>query len=82
MKVLYQSQELWDIVEIRDAETDVANLTPQQLQELKDNSKKDKKALFFIYQAVDEVIFERISTVTLVKETWIHFILHTREMTR
>ena len=76
MKVLYQSQELWDIVESGVAElTDVANLTPQQLQELKETRKKDKKALFFIYQAVDEVIFERISTVTSAKEAWdtLHF---------
>ena len=71
MKVLYQSQELWDIVESGVAEpTNVANITPQQLQELKENRKKDKKVLFFIYQAVDEVIFERISTVTSVKEAW------------
>ncbi|GAV79368.1 UBN2 domain-containing protein, partial [Cephalotus follicularis] len=38
--------------------------------ELKDNKKKDKKALFFIFQAVDEVIFERISSANLAKEAW------------
>jgi len=37
---------------------------------LKENHKKDKKVLFFIYQVVEEGIFERISTVTLVKEAW------------
>ena len=47
--------------------TNVANLTPHHLQELKEN-RKDKKALFFIYQAADEVIFERISMVTSAKE--------------
>ena len=58
MKVLYQSQELWDIVQSRVAESfDMTNLTSYQLQELK-NHKKDKKALFFIYQAVVEVIFK------------------------
>ena len=76
MKVLYHSQEFWDIVESGVAEpTDVANLIPQQLQKLKENRKKDKKELFFIYQAVDEVIFERIPTVTSAKEAWdtLHF---------
>jgi len=58
MKVLYQSQELWDIVQSRVAESfDMTNLTSYQLQELK-NHKKDKKALFFIYPAVVEVIFK------------------------
>ena len=71
MKMLYQSKELWDIVEGGVAEPiDVSNLTPQQPQELKENHKKDKKSLFFIYQAMDEVIFERISTMTLAKEVW------------
>ncbi|XP_077237192.1 uncharacterized protein LOC143878863 [Tasmannia lanceolata] len=66
MKVLYGSQDLWDIVEtgVEDPE-DQAALTPQQLNELKENRKKDKKALF-----VDEVIFERISSVTTAKEAW------------
>ncbi|XP_077230180.1 uncharacterized protein LOC143863401 [Tasmannia lanceolata] len=71
MKVLYGSQDLWDIVETGVEEPeDQAALTPQQLNELKDNRKKDNKALFFIYQAVDEVIFERISSVTAAKEAW------------
>ncbi|XP_077221681.1 uncharacterized protein LOC143855443 [Tasmannia lanceolata] len=71
MKVLYGSQDLWDIVEtVVEEPEDQAALTSQQLNELKDNRKKDKKALFFIYQAVDEVIFERISSVTMAKEAW------------
>ncbi|KAA0036529.1 integrase [Cucumis melo var. makuwa] len=41
-----------------------SELTNQQLVELRENRKKDKKALFFIYQAVDEFIFERISIAT------------------
>ncbi|XP_077221031.1 uncharacterized protein LOC143854809 [Tasmannia lanceolata] len=69
MKVLYGSQYLWDIIEndIEEPE-DQAALTLQQLNELKDNRKKDTKALFFIYQAVDKVIFERISSMTSAKE--------------
>jgi len=71
MKVVYQSQELCDVVESGVTEPiDVANLLPWQLQELKENHKKDKKTLFFIYQAVDGVIFEKISMVTSMKKAW------------
>ena len=48
----------------------VPQVLQQQLQKLKENRKKNKKTLFFIYQAVDEVIFERISTATSAKEAW------------
>ena len=70
MKVLYGSQDLWDIVENGFVDPqDQAALTQLQSNELKENCKKDKKALFFIYQAVNEAIFERIST-TSAKATW------------
>ncbi|KAL4020109.1 hypothetical protein IC575_018876 [Cucumis melo] len=71
MKVLYGSQELWDIVERGYTEVEnQSELTNQKLVELRENRKKDKKALFFIYQAVDEFIFERISTATSAKAAW------------
>ncbi|GAV78469.1 DUF4219 domain-containing protein/UBN2 domain-containing protein [Cephalotus follicularis] len=71
MKVLYESQELWSLVENGLVEPDDQSaLTQAQLTELKDNKKKDKKALFFIFQAVDEVIFERISSANSTKEAW------------
>ena len=67
MKVLYGSQDLLEIVENGFVEPqDQAALTQQQNNELKENR---KNALFFIYQAVDEVIFKRIST-TLAKVAW------------
>ncbi|KAI3701552.1 hypothetical protein L6452_26726 [Arctium lappa] len=71
MRVLYESQELWNVVEngIREP-TNNAELTPQQTIELRENMKKDKKALYFIYQAVDEVIFERISSCLSSKDAW------------
>ncbi|KAA0038299.1 integrase [Cucumis melo var. makuwa] len=47
-----------------------SELTNQQLVELTENRKKEKKTLFFIYQAVDEFIFERISTATSAKAAW------------
>lgn len=71
MQVLYESQDLWSIVETGVMEpADNANLTPAQLTELRENRKKDRKALYFIYQSVDEVIFERISASTSAKEAW------------
>ncbi|GAV66702.1 UBN2 domain-containing protein, partial [Cephalotus follicularis] len=60
MKFLYESQELWSLVENGLVEP----------EDLKDNKKKDKKALFFIFQAVDEIIFERIFSAKLAKEAW------------
>jgi len=69
MRVLYESQDLWHIVEtgIRELPADA---NPQQTIEFRENKKKDKKALFFIYQAVDDAIFERISTASTSKEAW------------
>ena len=71
MKVLYGSQDLWEIMENGYEEPDnQANLSPQQLSTLKENKKKDKKVLYFIYQSVDEVIFERILTASTSKKAW------------
>ena len=70
MKVLYGSQDLWEIIENGFVEPENQTGLTQQANELKENCKKDKKTLFFIYQVVDEVIFERISTATSAKAVW------------
>ncbi|CAL9018676.1 unnamed protein product [Prunus brigantina] len=71
MKVLYAAQDLWEVVENGFVEpNDQAVLTQQQLTEMKETRKRDKKALFFIFQAVDEAIFERISSCTTSKQAW------------
>ena len=58
----------WDIVDKGYLEPESENdFLPQQLIELRNARKKDKKALFFIYQAVDENIFERTSGVSSAK---------------
>ena len=63
MKTLFKSQELWDLVEhgynTQDEET-----------RLKENKKKDSKALFFIQQAVHESIFSKIAAASTAKEAW------------
>lgn len=47
MKTLFKSQELWDLVENGYPD-------PDDEAKLKENRKKDAKALFFIQQAVHE----------------------------
>ena len=80
MKVLFESQDLWNIVENGVNEpNNQTDLTTQQITELKDNKKKDKKALFVIYQAVEETIFERISTSNTSKEAWMPSTRHRGE---
>lgn len=71
MKVLFESQDLWGVVEegVIEPENPKA-LTAQQTNVLKETKRKDKKALFLIYQAVDENIFERISSSESSKEAW------------
>ncbi|GAV66781.1 DUF4219 domain-containing protein/UBN2 domain-containing protein [Cephalotus follicularis] len=63
MKTLFKFQDLWDLVEIGSAEQDEEG-------RLRENKKKDSKALFFIQQAVNETIFSRIVAATTSKEAW------------
>ena len=37
---------------------------------MKSNKKKDSKALYFLYQAVHESVFQRITTAKRSKEAW------------
>nr|GEU57263.1 retrovirus-related Pol polyprotein from transposon TNT 1-94 [Tanacetum cinerariifolium] len=61
-----KSQELWDLIENRFEDT-----RPEQPnQQLHDNRKKDAKALFFIQQAVDDLILPRIAATTTSTEAW------------
>ncbi|XP_024976289.1 uncharacterized protein LOC112514191 [Cynara cardunculus var. scolymus] len=71
MKVLFESQELWDIINQGvDGLIELNDFTEEQEGEIRELKKKDKKTLFTIYQAVDEAIFERISTTETAKEAW------------
>ena len=71
MKVLFESQDLWSVIDNGFVEPrDQTTLSAQQRTKLKDTKKKHRKALFLIYQAVDEVIFERIPSSTSSKEAW------------
>ena len=65
MKALFGFKELSKIVELRYAEP-----VDQDAAAALTQVQKDKKALFFLYQVVDEVVFEKISSATTAKEAW------------
>ncbi|VVB15888.1 unnamed protein product [Arabis nemorensis] len=66
MKMMFRSQELWDLVE-----TGFEDPNPEKPdQPLQEKRKKDAKALFFIQSALDEDILSRISAVNTAHEAW------------
>lgn len=65
MKTLFKSQELWDLVESGYEDSD-----PGHAQRLRENRKKDAKALFLIQHALDDDIFPSISAAETSNEAW------------
>ncbi|RXI05067.1 hypothetical protein DVH24_006324 [Malus domestica] len=49
---------------------DEATLAQPQKESLKDSRKRDKKALYLIYQALDDNGFEKVSCATSAKQAW------------
>ena len=74
MKTLFCSQELWDLVEngfIEPLDQEAYNaLSQAQKDILKENKKKDAKALFFIQRAMEESIFPQVAEATRYKNAW------------
>ena len=71
MKALLGAHDVWEIVEKGYNEPeDEATLTQQQKDSLKDSRRRDKKALYLIYQALDDDGFEKISSATFAKQVW------------
>ncbi|KAK5833358.1 hypothetical protein PVK06_017183 [Gossypium arboreum] len=66
MKTMFRSQELWDLVEHGYKEPDLAPVEPNQ--QLKENHKKDAKALMLIQSPLEDDIFSRISTADTSKQ--------------
>lgn len=64
MKILFKSQDLWEIIDEGYSDPD------SNANKLKENKRKDAKALFFIQQAMHDTIFPRIAFVTTVQEAW------------
>ncbi|KAG8649243.1 hypothetical protein MANES_08G076035v8 [Manihot esculenta] len=58
MKTLFKSQNLWELVE-------KGYLEPDEETKLKENKKKDSKALFFIQQVVHKSVFSKITVFRL-----------------
>ncbi|XP_074328343.1 uncharacterized protein LOC141666248 [Apium graveolens] len=74
MKVLLGSYDNWDIVESgfnepADATAEAA-LPNAEKMALKESRKKEKKALYTIFQGVDESTFEKISEAKIAKDAW------------
>ena len=63
MKTLFKSQDLWDLVEN-------GYHDPDEEARLKENKKKDAKALFFLQQAMHETLFSIIAATTTSKQAW------------
>jgi len=71
MKALLGAHDVWDIVEKGYNEPqDDSTLSQTQKDGLKDSRKRDKKALYLIYQALDDDGFEKISSPITAKEAW------------
>ncbi|KAJ4723525.1 Retrovirus-related Pol polyprotein from transposon TNT 1-94 [Melia azedarach] len=74
MKALLGAQDVWKVVEkgYNEPRDDVAIsvLTQAQRDTLKDSRKRDKKALYVIYQALDDDAFEKISNAISAKQAW------------
>lgn len=68
METLFKSQELWEIVEMGFEEP--KEWPAEADQKLRDNRKKDAKALLFIQSAMDDDIFPSISSAKTAKEAW------------
>ncbi|KAL5542206.1 hypothetical protein UlMin_035326 [Ulmus minor] len=69
MKALLGAHDVWDIVEKGFSEPENEDaLTQDQKSTLKDSRKRDKKALYLIYQALNDDGFEKISSAISAKE--------------
>ncbi|XP_026451162.1 uncharacterized protein LOC113351381 [Papaver somniferum] len=71
MKALLGSQDAWEIVEKGYVEPDDEAALPQNEKDaLRISRKRDKKALYLIYQGMDESSFEKISRAANAKKAW------------
>ena len=74
MKALFRVQDVWEIVQHGYAEpagrAAYNHLTQVEKDVLREQRKKDGKALFFIHQAMHESILPRIAAKINAKEAW------------
>ncbi|XP_070668900.1 uncharacterized protein [Malus domestica] len=71
MKAILGAHDVWEVVEKGYTEPeDETTLSQPQNESLKDSRKRDKKALYLIYQALDDNDFEKVSSATSAKQAW------------
>ena len=73
MKVLLGSQDVWEFIEDGFAEpspVEEGAMNAEGRKQLKERRKKEKKALFTIYQRLDDTMFEIIAPANTSKEAW------------
>ncbi|KAL8137706.1 hypothetical protein V2J09_003707 [Rumex salicifolius] len=69
MRALIEAHDTWEVIENGlGLVEDETNLTVVEKENLRDARKKDKKALFLIYPALDDDGFEKISNAVSAKE--------------
>ncbi|XP_038875032.1 uncharacterized protein LOC120067555 [Benincasa hispida] len=69
IKALLGAQDVWEIMENGFQEAE-ATVDQAQRDALKETRKKDKKALYILYQSVDEDTFETIANAETLKAAW------------
>ncbi|GKU86688.1 hypothetical protein SLEP1_g1181 [Rubroshorea leprosula] len=75
MRVLFDYDELLSIVENGVAEI-VENASDAQKHAHRDSKKKDKKALYFIHQGVNDEVYERIEDASRSKDKKALYFIH------
>jgi len=74
MKALLGVQDVLEIVEKGHTETENKDsLSQTQRDSLRDSRKRDKKALYLIYQGLNDDAFEKVLKAKSVKEAWEKF---------
>jgi hypothetical protein len=73
MRALFGFQDLWELITDGYKEPTVeeeAEYTADEKKTLKEQRKKDKKALFLLYQALDESTFKKVAEAMTSKQAW------------
>ncbi|XP_048432207.1 uncharacterized protein LOC103936314 [Pyrus x bretschneideri] len=71
MKALLGAHDVWEVMEKCYTEPEnEATLSQPQNESLKDSRKRDKKAFYLIYQALDDNGFEKVLSTTSAKKAW------------
>lgn len=72
-KALFGSQDVWEIASngfVDPTHEEEARYTAAQKATIKELRKKDQKALYLLYQGLDEATFEKIAGATTSKAAW------------